>query len=78
MTMHANSMIDRPDAAGTIAMTVRNRLLGVSIGRIVMIALACLVQAILILAIVAMSLGLGNEGVPGVGPDRPPPPAAIA
>ena len=61
--MLANSMIDRH---------------GVSIGRIVVIALACLIQAILILAIVAMSLGLGNEGVAGVGPDRPPPPASIS
>jgi hypothetical protein len=76
--MLADSMIDRHDAAGTIAMTMRNRSHGVSIGRIVVIALACLIQAILILAIVAMGLGLGNEGVSGMGPDRPPPPAAIS
>jgi hypothetical protein len=77
MTMHADSMIDRHDAAGTIAMTARNRLLGASIGRIAVIALVCLVQAILILGFVAMSLGLGAEGHVAVGPDRPPAPMRI-
>jgi hypothetical protein len=76
MTMHADSMIDRRDAVGTIAMTVRNRL-GVSIGRIAVIVLTCLVQAILILGFVAVSLGLGAEGHVAVGPDRPPAPMRI-
>jgi hypothetical protein len=77
MTMHANSMIGRRDAAGTIVMTIRNSLQSVSIGRIVVIVAACLLQAILILGFVAMSLGLGAENHIGVGADRPPLPILI-
>jgi hypothetical protein len=78
MTMHVDSMVDRRDSAGTIAVPARGRLLGLSIGRIAVIAFACLVQAILILGFVAMSLGLGADGAGGVGADRPPPPARIS
>jgi hypothetical protein len=39
---------------------------------------ACLIEAILILGFVVASLGLGYEGYPGAGPDRPPPPPAPA
>ena len=72
--MDASSMINRQDAGGTVVMTTRKRLQGVSIGRIAVIAFACLVQAILLLGFVAMTLGLGAGGPSGVGPDRPPPP----
>jgi len=73
--MQADSMISRREPATTIA-TSRNSLLA-SVGRIVVIASAVLVQAILILGFVAMSLGLGAEGHVAVGPDRPPPPMRI-
>jgi hypothetical protein len=77
MSMDANSMIGRRGTAGPIAMTIRSRLQSVSIGRIVVIAAAFFVQAILILGFVAMSLGLGAEGHAGVGPDRPPSPVSL-
>ena len=77
-TLHADSMIDPTDSAGTVGATIRRRLQGVSIGRIAIIASAVLVQAILILGFIAMSLGLGADGPGAVGPDRPPPPARIS
>ena len=60
--MHANAIVQLQD---------------VSIGRVVVIALVCLVEAVLVLGFVAASLGLGNEGHAGVGPDRPAPPMTI-
>src|SRR5262245_46721304 len=57
---------------------------GTSTSRISPIALvitilgALLIQAVLILGVVEVSLGIGMEGHPGVGPDRPPPPMPIA
>jgi len=74
--MQGDSMIIRRDSTA-IAMT-RNAWHRASSGRIVVIAVAVLIQAILTLGFVAMSLGLGANGQAGVGPDRPPPPAAIA
>ena len=72
--MHADSMIDRSDSVGMIATTMGKRLHGVSIGRVVVIALAILVEAFLVLGFVAASLGVGNEGHAAGGPDRPAPP----
>ena len=72
--MHADSMNDRTDPAGTIAATIRKWLQGMSYGRVVAIALVCLVEALLVLGFVAAILGLGNEGHAGGGPDRPAPP----
>lgn len=46
--------------------------------RAVAITAACLIEAILILGFVAASLGVGQEGQPRVGPDRPPPPVTPA
>jgi hypothetical protein len=66
--MHASSMIDRANRHGTIAKATLKRARGASIGRVVMIAAACLVEAILILGFVVASLGLGYEGQPGVSP----------
>jgi hypothetical protein len=45
--------------------------------RIVAIAAACLIEVILVLGFVALSLGLGEEGHVGVGPDRPPSPVIL-
>ena len=73
--MQGDSMIIRRDSTA-IAMT-RNAWHRASSGRIVVIAAAALIQAVLTLGFVAMSLGLGANGQAG-GPDRPPPPAAIA
>jgi hypothetical protein len=35
---------------------------------------ALLIEAIVILGFVVLSMGIGAEGQPGLGPDRPPPP----
>lgn len=40
------------------------------------IVAVCLIEAILILGFVVLSLGIGGEEQPGLGPDRPPPPTA--
>jgi hypothetical protein len=45
-----------------------------SIARIVTVLGALLIEALLILGCVVLSLGIGAEGRPGIGPDRPPPP----
>jgi hypothetical protein len=44
-----------------------------AIGGIAAIAGVLLVMAIVIGFVVAASLGLGADGHPGIGPDRPPP-----
>ena len=45
-----------------------------SIGGVATILGASVIVALLVGWIVAASLGLGTDGHPGVGPDRPPPP----
>jgi hypothetical protein len=72
--MHVDSMIDARGSTGTITPTIRDRLAGLSVGRVVVIALALLVEAFLVLGFVAASLGVGNEGHAAGGPDRPAPP----
>lgn len=44
------------------------------IARIATILGALLLEGLLILGIVLLSLGIGAEGQPGLGPDHPPPP----
>ena len=74
--MQVDSMISRREPVMTMA-TTRDVLQRPSVGRIVVIAAAVLIQAILILGFVAMSLGLGADGPGSVGADRPSPPARI-
>ena len=47
------------------------------LGRLLAIGIAGLIQAILILGFVAASLGIGVDGTPDHGPDRPQPPDAV-
>jgi len=71
--MHVDSIIASRGSTGTITATIRKRLQGVTIGRVVVIAVVCLVEVFLVLGFVAASLGVGNEGHPVGGPDRPVP-----
>ena len=70
--MHARSMLDRRRSSVTVP-TTRGTLQRASIGRIVLVATAGVIPAILLLGFVAMSLGFGADGHTGAGPDRPPP-----
>jgi hypothetical protein len=72
--MQVDSIIDSRGSTRTITATIRKRLQGVMIGRVVVIAVVCLVEAFLVLGFVAASLGVGNEGHASGGPDRPAPP----
>jgi hypothetical protein len=74
--MQANSAINRRHPAITIA-TNRTAWQRTPRGRLVVIATAGLIQAVLTLGFVAMSLGLGADDQAGFGPDRPPPPAQM-
>jgi len=49
-----------------------------SVARAAPVVAASLIEAILILAFVVASLGLGYEDYSGTGPDRPPPPLSPA
>jgi hypothetical protein len=53
-------------------MTTLDRSRGRTVNRIASVAGAAVIVGLLIAWIVAASLGLGAEGHPGVGPDRPP------
>lgn len=44
------------------------------IRQLIAVVILVAVEVILVLGLVAMSVGLGVEGYPGVGPDRPPRP----
>ncbi len=48
-----------------------------AISRVALVGILTLIEALLILAVVASSLGLGAEGSQGVGPDHPPPPRPL-
>jgi hypothetical protein len=74
MQVHARSMLHRRRSSVTVPTTTRGTLQRASIGRIVLVATAGVIPAILVLGFVAMSLGFGADGHAGAGSDRPPPP----
>lgn len=75
--MHSSAIVHSPHQAATLAPARSSRRVR-SIARIVTVVGALLIEALLILGFVVLSLGIGEEGQPGVGPDRPPPPPTPA
>jgi hypothetical protein len=71
--MQDTAITTHPARAG-MAMTALDRSRGRSVARVAAIVTAAAVVALLIASIVAASLGLGADGHPRVGPDRPPAP----
>jgi hypothetical protein len=59
-------------ATGPHAITIERSPRHASLRHAVMVVVAGLIEAILIMGLVAGTLGLGYEGSAGVGPDRPP------
>jgi hypothetical protein len=59
--------------AASVQRTIPNRP-GTSVRRVVVIGVACLIEAILVLGLTAASLGLGYEDWTSPGPGRPSPP----
>jgi hypothetical protein len=75
--VHSSTIVHGPHHAATLAPARSSRRVR-SIARIVTVFGALLIEALLILGFVVLSLGIGAEGQPGVGPDRPPPPPTHA
>jgi hypothetical protein len=48
-----------------------------AISTVALVGILTLIDALLILAVVASSLGPGAEGSQGLGPDHPPPPRPL-
>jgi hypothetical protein len=76
--LSASAKVDGPawraPAPKTIGTTFRTG----STSRVVAIAAACLIEGIVIVGFVVLSLGIGAQNQPGLGPDRPPPPMPAA
>lgn len=75
--MQTTAINHSPDRAATVA-PARSSGRMRSIARIVAILGALLIEAILVLGLVVLSLGIGAEVQPRLGPDRPPPPPVSA
>ena len=73
--MQADALVERHHPPETIATT--GTAWQRASGRIVVIAVATLIEAVITLGFVAISLGLGAEDQTRVGPDRPPPPVRM-
>ena len=67
-------VIDGSTARTAAATTVGRKARARSFARAATIVGVVLIEALLILGFVVLSLGIGAEGQPGIGPDRPPPP----
>jgi len=74
----ASKTVDGPARRASAPTTIGTSWRARSVPQAAKIVLACLIEAIVILGFVALSLGIGAEGQPGLGPDRPPPPMTPA
>jgi len=71
----ASKKVHSPGTRATARTTIGTRWRARSVTQAAKIVAACLIEAIVILGFVVLSLGIGAESQPGLGPDRPPPPS---
>ena len=65
-------------ATGSRAISFERRTTRVSLRQAAVVVVAGIIEVVLIIGLVAATLGLGHEAGAGVGPDRPPMPRAAA